>query len=50
MAEIVYNNAKNASFSLMPFEFNYGYYPWMLYKNDVNSYSKSKLADKLLAE
>ena len=50
MAEFVYNNAKNASTGYMPFELNCYYYPHILYKNDVNSQSKSKLTDKLLAE
>ena len=36
MADFVYNNAKNASTSHTPFELNYGYYPQMLYKEDVN--------------
>ena len=50
MAEFAYNNAKNASSGHMPFEFNYGYYPWMFYKKDVNPRFKSKSADELLAE
>ena len=39
MAEFIYNNAKNASISHTSFELNYGYYPWMLYEDDVNLYS-----------
>ena len=50
MAEFVYNNAKNASFGHTPFELNCGYYPQILYKDNINSRSKSKLADNLLAE
>ena len=50
MAEFVYNNAKNASSGHTPFELNCGYHRRMLYKDDVNPCSKSKLADDLLAE
>ena len=50
MAEFAYNNARNASTSHTPFELNCGYHLWMLYEEDVNSRSQSKLADKLLAE
>ena len=50
MAEIAYNNAKNASTGHMPFELNGGYYPWMSYEEEVDFCSKSKSADKLSAE
>ena len=50
MAEFAYNNAKNASFGYILFKFNCGYYPWILYKKNVNPHFKSKSADKLLAE
>ena len=50
IAEFAYNNAKNASTSDTPFELNCGYHPRMLYEENVNSRSQSKLADKLLAE
>ena len=50
MAEFAYNNAKNASSGHMPFELNYGYYPQVLYEDDVDSCSKSKSADDLSAE
>ena len=50
MAEFAYNNAKNASTNHTPFELNCGYYPWMSYEKKVDSRSKSKLTDKLLAE
>ena len=50
MAEFAYNNAKNASTSHTPFELNCGYHPRMSYKEDVDSRSQSKSADKLLAE
>ena len=50
MAEFTSNNAKNASTGHTPFELNYGYHPWMFYKEDVDLRSQSKSADKLLAE
>ena len=50
MAEFAYNNAKNASTGHTPFELNFGYHPQMLYKEEVDSRSKSKSADKLSAE
>ena len=50
MAEFAYNNAKNASTSYMLFELNCGYHFWISYKEEVNSCSKSKLADKLSAD
>ena len=50
MAEFAYNNAKNASIGHIPFELNCGYYPQMLYEENVNSHSQSKSADKLSAE
>ena len=50
MAEFVYNNAKNASISHMPFELNCGYHTRILYKEEVDFRSKSKSADELSAE
>ena len=50
MAEFAYNNAKNASTGHTPFELNCGYHPRMSYKDDVDSRSKSKSADKLLTK
>ena len=50
MAEFAYNNAKNSSTGHIPFEFNCGYHPQILYKEDVDPRSQSKLADKLSAE
>ena len=50
IAEFAYNNAKNASTGHIPFELTCGYYPRMLYKEDVDSRSQSKLADKLLVK
>ena len=50
MAEFAYNNVKNASTSHTSFELNCDYHLWMLYEEEVDSCSKSNLADKLLAE
>ena len=50
MAEFAYNNAKNVSTGHTPFELNCGYHSWMSYKEEVDLRSKSKSADKLLAE
>ena len=47
MAKFAYNNAKNASTGYTPFELNCGYQPCILYKEDLDSYSKLKTADKL---
>ena len=50
IAKFAYNNAKNAGTGYTPFDLNYGYYPRMLYKEEVNSRSKSKSADKISIE
>ena len=50
MVEFVYNNAKNASTGHTPFELNCRYHPWVSYKKDIDSHSKFKLTDKLLAK
>ena len=50
MAEFAYNNTKNTSTGHILFELNCGYYPWMLYKEKIDSCSQSKSADKLSAE
>ena len=50
MAEFVYNNSKNASTGYTPFELNYGYYPRMLYEEEVNLRSQSKSVDELSEE
>ena len=49
MAKFAYNNAKNASTGHTSLELNCGYHPKMLYEEEVNSRSKSKLVDKLSA-
>ena len=50
MAKFAYNNAKNTSNGHTPFELNCDYYFRILYKEKVNSHSKSKSADELSAE
>ena len=50
MAEFAYNNTKNASTGHIRFELNYGYHPRMLYKEKVDSRSKSKSLNKLSTE
>ena len=50
IVEFAYNNTKNANTGYTPFEMNCGYHPWMLYKEEVDPRSKSKLVDELLAE
>ena len=50
MAEFAYNNAKNASTGYTPFELNYGYHPWVSYKEDLNPRLQSKIAEELSSE
>lgn len=50
MAEFAYNNAKNTSTGSTPFELNYGYYIRVLFKEDVDFYSRSCFANKLAEE
>ena len=50
MAKFAYNNAKIASTGHMLFELNYEYHPCVSYKKDIDSRSKSKLADELSAK
>lgn len=50
MAEFIYNNAKNRNTGHMAFKLNCGYSFWILYKDNINSYSKSKTVNELLAE
>ena len=50
MAEFVYDNAKNTSTGYTLFVLNCGYHLQMSYVEEVDPYSKSKLADKLSAE
>lgn len=48
MAEFVCNNDKNAFIKYFPFEFNYSYHLYVLYKENINSHSKFKSGNKLL--
>lgn len=48
MAKFANKNTKNASISHTFFELNYKYYYQILYKEDINSYSKLKSANNLL--
>lgn len=50
MAKFAYNNTKNTSISHTSFELNCGYQPQKLYKDDINSRSKSQSIDKLLTK
>ena len=47
MAEYIYNNAKNVSFSYTLFKLNCGYYAWISYKDNIDFWFKFKSADKL---
>ena len=50
MVKFAHNNAKNASTSHTPFKLNYGYYPKVFFKEDVDPCSKSRSANKLAKE
>ena len=50
MAEFAYNNAKHANTWYIPFELNCRYHPRVSYKEDIDSRSRSKAADKLTEE
>lgn len=47
IVEFAYNNANNESNGYTLFEFNFGYHFYILYKEDINLYLKSKIVDKL---
>lgn len=47
MAEFVYNIVKKTSTGFTPFKFNCKFHFRVLYKEDVNFCSKSKIADEL---
>ena len=47
MAEFAYHNVKNANTEYMHFKINCSYHLYIFYKTNVNSYSKSQVADKL---
>ena len=46
IAEFAYNNAKNAKTSPTSFKLNCGYYPRVLFEEDVDFYSRSHSVDK----
>ena len=50
MAEFLYNNAKNASTSHILFKLNYGYYPKVFFKENIDPRSRSHLVNKLAEE
>ena len=50
MAEFVYNNAKNASTSYMPFKLNCGYHLRVFFKKNINPRFQLKTANKLSKE
>ena len=50
MAKLAYNNIKNTSTSYTLFELNYGYYPRILFKEDIDPYSISCSVNKLAEE
>lgn len=50
MAKSAYNNAKKARTSHTSFELKCGYHLQVSYKKNINPYSKSKLAYKLLSK
>ena len=47
IAEIAYNNVKNASTNHIPFELNCGYHPKVFFKKDVDPHLKSRSINKL---
>ena len=50
MAEVAYNNTKNASTNYIPFKLNCGYHPWVFYEEDLDPYSQLKNAEELSSE
>ncbi len=50
MAEFTYNNAKNTSTGHTPFELNCDYHPRVSFEEDVDSSSRSRLANELAEE
>ncbi len=47
LVEFAYNNVKNASTGHTPFKLNCGYYPRVSFKEDADSRSRSRSANKL---
>lgn len=50
IAEFTYNNAKNLSINHKLFELNYGYHLHVFFKDKVDPYLRSCLANKLAKE
>ncbi len=48
MTEFTYNNVKNANTDHILFELNCGFYLRVLFQEDVNPYSRFRLANKLV--
>lgn len=48
MIKFAYNNTKNISNGYTPFKLNCGYHFCIVYKKNINPYSKSKMADNLV--
>ena len=46
MTKFTYNNMKNTSTGYSSFDLNYGVYPRVFYKKDVDPCSKSKAVDE----
>ena len=47
ITKFAYNNTKNTSISYTLFKLNYGFYHQVLFKENVDSYFKFRLANKL---
>ena len=50
MVKFAYNNAQNASTGHISFKLYYEYYPEILFKNKINSHSRSCFANQLAKE
>ena len=50
IAEFAYNNTKNTSTDHTPFKLNCDYYPKILFEENVDLYSRSYFAEKLVKE
>ena len=50
MAKFAYNNAQNANNGHTLFELNCEYHSLVFFKEDIDHYSESKLANELLAK
>ena len=50
MAKFIYTNTKNTNTGSLSFKFNYSYYPYILYKKNINFCFQSKSIDMLSAK